>query len=464
MRCCSAILFFVLLISSSAAQDFSWPIRGGGSGSSTSGQDEFSFEGGFREQGENPDANQQKRLVVEWGRVSMGYVDVDGSIASPDADRWTWKDDESLRRDRMLSIRGRLLIESPDGKDRRPIDWVQGVRVIVSRLPDRKYDWSRRQEMHEAVWGDFTICEKGEFLATVSPGEVCRTVGKSARFQVALSLGEKNGTSITWKNTVPVLPQSVTMLDIPGPPAIGRTMQIINGAPSYDPKDFNPAKLVRAVNHLMPMGKKKAIQELREYLKIARDSANETMRREENIDTSDRTCVFLIVRLLFESAEPNEKPPAIMTVPFTPIPDDKDKTYWPLYPIHMQDDVPFFLVYGGGLGGVPDQPERHIDWAEKHGRLRSKPLRPIDNPMLAAARLAALPQTERLYDGESDYYKATPYRQAWNIIEDADPKLPKLRPIPPASTWDEPDWDVRVKAAGELDICWNQMEQRYIMK
>ncbi|MFC1758911.1 hypothetical protein ACFL2H_09100 [Planctomycetota bacterium] len=462
MRCCSAILFFVLLISSSAAQDFSWPIKMGGSGSGTSGQDEFTYQRGFRQEGGNPNANQQKRLVVEWGRVSMGYVDADDSLANSDAGRWTWKDDESLRRDRMLSLRGKLLIESPDGKDRRPIDWVQGVRVIVSRLPDRKYDWSHRQEMHEAVWGDFTICERGEFLAAVSPGEVCRTVGKSERFQVALSLGEKKGTRVTWKNTVPVLPRSVTMLDIPGPPSIGKTMQIVNGAPSYDPNNFNPAKLVRAVNHLMPMGKKKAIHELREFLKIARDSSNETIRRDENIDTSDRTCVFLIVRLLFESADPTDKPPAILTVPFTPIPDDEDKILWPLYPVHIQDDIPFFLVYGGGLGGAPDQPERHIDWTEKQGRLRNKRLRPIDNPVLAATRLAALSQTERLYEGEPDYYKATPYRQAWNIIEDADPKLPK--PIPPANTWDEPDWDARVKAAAKRDIHWSQGEQRYIVK
>jgi hypothetical protein len=318
--------------------------------------------------------------------------------------------------------------------------------------------------MHEAVWGDFTICEKGEFLATVSPGAVCRTVGKNARFQVALSLGEKGGTSITWKNTVPVLPQSVTMLTIPGPPAIGKTMQIINGAPSYDQDDFNPARLVRAVNHLMPMGKEKAIRELREFLKIARDSVYETIRRDENIDTSDRTCVFLIVRLLFECAEPSGELPDIATVPFTPIPEDKDKRYWPLYPVHLQDDVPFFLVYGGGMGGQPDQPERHVDWAEKHGRIRTKQLRPIDNPMLAAARLAVLPQTERLCQDGTDYCKDIPYRQAWNIIEDADPKLPKPRPIPSANIGDEPDWDARVKAVATVNIHWSEAEQRYIVK
>ena len=84
--------------------------------------------------------------------------------------------------------------------------------------------------------------------------------------------------------------------------------------------------------------------------------------------------------------------------------------------------------------------------------------------MLAAARLTALPQTQRLYQDSPDYYKDIPYRQAWNIIEDADPKLPKPRQIPPANTWDEPDWDARIKAAAKLDSHWSETEQRYIVK
>jgi hypothetical protein len=466
MRSLSIILLFIF-IPPAFADDFSWPrASGGGISAGTSGQDEYYTEGGYPGQVHNPDANERKRLVVQWGKVSMGYIDVRGSFDHDDGKRWIWKDDNSLAPDRRLAIRGRLLIESADGKDRRPIDWMQGVRVIVSRLPDKKYDWSRRQEMHEAEWGDFVIQEKGEFLAYVSPGEVRRTVGKETRFQVALSLGEKQGAQITWRNTTAVLPQSVTMLTIPGPPPINQTMRIINGAPSYSQNDFNPAKLVRAVNHLTPMGKEKAIPELRAFLKIARDSTNETVRCDEDIDTSDRTCVFLIVRLLFEPAEPGGELPDIATVPFVPVVDEKnkDKKLWPLYPVYLQDDVPFFLVYGGALGGMPDQPDRHVDWAEKHGKIRGTLLRPIDNPMLAAARLAALPQTQRLYKGSNEYYKQIPYRQAWEIIEDADPKLPKPRPIRPANSWEEPRWDDRAKAAAKIDIHWSKAEQRYVVK
>ena len=67
--------------------------------------------------------------------------------------------------------------------------------------------------------------------------------------------------------------------------------------------------------------------------------------------------------------------------------------------------------------------------------------------MLAATRLAALPQTKRLYQDSPDTAQAILENQAWNIIEDADPKTPKPKPIPPINTWDEPDWEARRRAA-----------------
>jgi hypothetical protein len=331
-------------------------------------------------------------------------------------------------------------------------------------LPDTKHDWSSRQERHDAVWDQAVIRKNGNFLVTVSPGMLHRSVQKETRFQVALSLGQKNGKEITWRNTFAVLPQSVTMLTIPGPPRINETMQIINGAPSYDQHGFNPAKLVRAVNHLMPMGKVKAIYELREFLKIARDShfARET-RIDEDIDTSDKTCVFLIVRLLFEPLDPARELPPILTVPFAPEPDEGDKIFWPLHPVFLQDDVPFFLVYGGGMGGQTQEPDVHLNWAEQYGKIRTKPLRPINNPMIAAERLASLEQTKRLYDDpRSPDFKAMFYEQAWNIIVDVDPELSKHLPVLRADACDDPDWNERVKAVSNLKMHWSEATQRYL--
>ncbi len=465
MRTCLVTVLIALSYANAFAEDFSWPTGTHGTSyyGGTTGQDEFHTEtdGTYPKGNHNPDVNDQKRLIVEWGKVSMGYVDYANDVLKGDQYWRTWKDDNSLRPRRKLSIRGRVWIQSLDHRTRKPIDWLQGVRVIVSRLPNTKHDWSRRQEIHEAAWGDCVIWSKGEFLVQLSPSAVERPVGKDSLFQVALSFGKKEGTGISWQNTVGVLPQSVAMLKIPGPPEIGKTTQIINGAPSYSQLSFNPAKLVRAVNHLAAMGKERAIGELCAFLKIARNSY-ETRRIDENIDTSDKTCLFLIVHLLFESAEPGEKLPEIGTIPFAPYPDEKDRKAWPLFPIYLQDNIPFFLPCYGDMGGLPDRPEQHVAWAAQHGRIRSKPLRPFDNPMIAAGRLIALPQTPRLYKHEN--FKQILCRQAWNIVEDADPRLPKPKPIPPANTFEEVNWDARLKASSRLNIRWNQAEQRYIMK
>ena len=47
----------------------------------------------------DPDANERKRLVVEWGKAAMGYVDEPDYSAGGNED-WTarWKDDSSFAR------------------------------------------------------------------------------------------------------------------------------------------------------------------------------------------------------------------------------------------------------------------------------------------------------------------------------------------------------------------------------
>ena len=118
---------------------------------------------------------------------------------------------------------------------------------------------------------------------------------------------------------------------------------------------------------------------------------------------------------------------------------------------------------------MPDQPERHVDWAEKYGRIRTKLLRPIDNPMTAAERLVALPQTKRLYKGRiGETFKAILYRQAWNIIKDVDPRTLKAKPVPSPdedeNEYGDRYWDTRAKAAAKFKIHWDEAAQRYIMK
>lgn len=469
MRLTTVMLFAVVCSMVVAATDFvpadERPKAGAGAGAVDEEHYDFDEDYYFEvvdsnpKENLNPDAALKKRLVVEWGKVSMGYMD-------DEADATVWKDDDSFRPDRLLSFRGRLLVESDDGKSRKPIHWLQGVRVVVSRQPDKRHDWSQRHDDADAAWNCAVIRENGEFQVTVSPGDLHRSVGQGRRFQVGLSLGRKSGWQIAWKNTDAVLPQSVTMLTVPGPPTISKTMQIINGAPCHNQLHFNSAKLVRAVNHLAALGKTDAIQELRQFLKMARDSHHDPLGRvEENIDTSDNTSVFLIVRLLFEPAKPGDELPPILTIPFAPIPPVADRALWPLHPLALQNDVPFLLVVDGAMGGQPQPPGEHVDWAEQHGRIRSTPLRPMDNPMIAAERLHALPQTTRLFsDKFHEYDKDMLYQQAWNILEDACPDLFRSPPVRDDDCTSMPDWDQRLKHARQHTLRWNEREQRYERK
>ena len=71
--------------------------------------------------------------------------------------------------------------------------------------------------------------------------------------------------------------------------------------------DFVNAYMFRGLgrtNRLQPLGKKRAITELQEFLKVALPMPF-AVRDPANIDTSDSECVLLIVRLLFEPSNPS---------------------------------------------------------------------------------------------------------------------------------------------------------------
>jgi hypothetical protein len=249
----------------------------------------------------------------------------------------------------------------------------------------------------------------------------------------------------------------VARIKLTGPDRLSPILQAINGAPSVNGQRFDPAMLVRAVNRLHALGKEKAIQEMRKYLEIAGDWSFAD-RDPADIDTSDHECLFLIIRLLFQPADPMEKPPPIRIGSFAPCPPVGDLS-WPLFPLELADDVPFLVTQGAFLAGSPEPPQSHVDWADKHGKLRTKPLRPSDNPLLAADELLAMPRAKRMLgDG---YFTDMVRRQAWRAIAHlVDQKyLPKSSKPYGAIPWSE------YKAiAAKLKICWSEQEQKYVVK
>jgi hypothetical protein len=189
----------------------------------------------------NPSTGEQHRLRVEWAKAVA-------------------RSREPFHSHRVLAVPGRVLIASDDGKTVKPADWLQGVRVVLARKPNVHQDWSKRHDERDSVWADCVVEKGGRFTADFQPYQVRRPVGGTAPFQVALALGTHSGRHITWRNTNPVLAQSVAMIEIAGPSPISPILQAINGAPSVDGERFNPVMLIRAVNCLHALGKQRQLK------------------------------------------------------------------------------------------------------------------------------------------------------------------------------------------------------------
>jgi hypothetical protein len=135
---------------------------------------------------------------------------------------------------------------------------------------------------------------------------------------------------------------------------------------------------------------------------------------------------------------------------------EADKSLWPLYPLAIQDDVPFLLINGVLLAGYPQHPFSHLDWAEKHGKLRAQPLRPADDPIAAVDKLIAQPQIGRLCG--SDTLKIMLRYEAWQAIAHL------VRVPMGGNDFNGAAWEERKKLAAKLKIRWDVDKQNYVAK
>jgi hypothetical protein len=447
--------FVALTVQANAlAEDSPIPNEGESSYSSENSDSHYRTSRQIPLETHNPDEKEQTRLRVKWDKAGVLVYDGKEQVVCDPDDR------RALRPDRMLAIQGQLLIEAEDGRAASPIDWVQGVRVVISRTPQARPDWNERHLQRDSVWSDGVTTNDGRFFVIFQPDQIRRPVGRTGQFQIALSLGQKNGHTVSWKNSTPVLPQTVTTIELAGAKPISPTLQTINGAPSVREGDFNPTMLVRAVNHLHALGKERAIAELRNYLEIARQSSHVT-RDPADIDTSNHQCVLLIVRLLFEPADPADKLPGLFIGAMSPSPPPEGKEQWPLFPLYVQEDIPFLLIRGTWGTGTPRHPSRTVDWAEKFGKLREKPLRPGDDPLSAADKLLATPQAQRLFQREADTELLR--RQVWRMVRNLSGKpldTKTFRPFPEYEL--HQDWETYEWIANK--IRWNVDQQNYVVE
>jgi hypothetical protein len=126
--------------------------------------------------------------------------------------------------------------------------------------------------------------------------------------------------------------------------------------------EYNPDLVVDAVNALQPLGKQKALEDIKAYLAQRGPAGN------------DAAGLFWVLRALFDIPPGQAFPPVRLGQPDVAPPASPDAL--PRFPIVVARDVPLLVVRGYALGGFPEPVTAHVGYFEAHGTLRAAPLAP----------------------------------------------------------------------------------------
>ena len=182
------------------------------------------------------------------------------------------------------------------------------------------------------------------------------------------------------------------------PEDLFQAVRLIHLSSSVAGYNFDSTSLIRAVNGLYPLGKQKALKVLGAYHALNGDDWDRQFRYD-----LDEQRIFLVLRLLFVRTDGESQMPCMQIGATSPEvePENKD---WPLFPLTVQNDIPFCLSSGYSLAGEAESPLRHVDYCEKNCTLRKLPLRPSASPLQAMQSICAAEQWHRLFrkEGEGD--------------------------------------------------------------
>jgi hypothetical protein len=186
-----------------------------------------------------------------------------------------------------------------------------------------------------------------------------------------------------------------------------RAMECLDELPSATSlTQYNPEKVIRAVNLLHGMGKTKAIACMREYLRVT------------PYWSDGRSGLFLVLRVLFEIPK-DKRMPMIHVGEYRPgTPTDWNEC--PLYPLLVVEDVPFLIPFVVTIAGSIQDPSEHIDFFQRWGHLRSSRLNPPRHAIAVVDRMAAkgiVPGYKGMSTRDQELVFQGFYRQAARLVE-----------------------------------------------
>jgi hypothetical protein len=143
---------------------------------------------------------------------------------------------------------------------------------------------------------------------------------------------------------------------------IRRLLRTIDGVPEPDARAWDPLPAIRIVNALHPLGKDKALAAVGEYARVTDCPVSDSDMRSADWGGVDRPGLFAVLNVLFE----------------TP-----GASGLRLYTCALLDDVPLYLDLSAPFSGEGGDwlAFLHVHWDlyRRYGRMRTRPLRPIDD-------------------------------------------------------------------------------------
>lgn len=333
------------------------------------------------------------RAELRWSAPESTYTttghDTKGYSPRPDDEtvksvqvEWDKFDIDPL--DKFCTVRGRLTVADA-AQGSRPVDWLQGIMIYTSKMPETTPSWSRGLSERNSVSSTVVVKQSGHFQKRIDLRRLRRDRQLAQRFQFGVALGRHIPTPadrdmIVWDIRAPALAQSVALRTVPAAPELSASIDLIRKASDWPFENHDSSVLIRAVNELQRLGKEPALKELEQYLRFT--DGFEYWNEQE--------IVFWIVRLLFQSNDDGHRlrPPGISVHLEDGNAAEADQ--WPLKPIAVADDIPFMLGHRINFStGKSRHPKEDIAWARRHATIRDKPLMPTRNPLEAANALLA---------------------------------------------------------------------------
>jgi hypothetical protein len=392
----------------------------------------------------------------EW-TCSTGYGDIKDYADRPNeptlgALSVEWQKPELDALGNLCTLRGQLKMRANGQKHTQPVTWFQGVTVYIGTTPGAQPDWSQAMSQADTVYETAVTSPSGKFRVCfdLRKTKCDRAHIHSLQFGIALAkhiVNSKTSHNVIWSSRAPAIGSTVQMLSVPAAQALSRELELINRASRWPFSDPDGVEIIRAVNALQPLGKKRALAILEEYVELTRSFEY----------FSEPEIVFWIIRLLFEPIRLEDRIPSPAIAVFLDDRQSVEAMKWPLNPMAVSGGIPFMVGGQVSMSGRPELPSSHIRWAELQGVIRDDLLVPTTNPLAAAEAILGSRRFKAL-DNFSRVQGTREIRsQALAMVDEM------LEPNSAHAAADHDDgWRACVRAAAERGIHWDAKREQFV--